>query len=286
VVTDSSPNLKDIIDILKRETSPGEGHRYVDLEEFTFDDDTRTKRKDDFECRLSWQKVPLYDMEAQEFLSFAQQDLEESSERGLVNALRNAKSAIGCRIDELLALSNLKGTSSSRFYWNLPNDLPYKMNVLRTLGIPAPKVLKNLVTQKRNLLEHEYVKPMEQQEIQNIVDVAELFLKATEQYIKKGYITSATIICTAWFEEGDHFWGNRHTYELVFDLKNETVTLTYSLSEAFGELRCGQIKEHPSDDELPSKEPANTVAIRDYEMEDVRDTMILLRKKAVSQDER
>lgn len=281
MVTNSSLNLTDIIDILKRETTPGETHKYIDWEEITFDDGTYTKRKDDFECRLSCKKVSLYDIEAQQFLSFAQQDLEENTERGLVNTLRNAKSAIGCRIDELLALSNLKGMSSSRFYWNLPNDLPYKMNVLRTLGIPAPKVLKNLINQKRNLLEHEYVKPVEKEEIQNIVDVAELFLKATDPFIEKGYISSATIICTAWFEEGDHLWGQRDIYELAFELESELIKLKHSIGETFGRIRGGQIKEQ-RDNEPPTKEPVITFAIRDCEMEDVKDIMILLNKKAVS----
>jgi len=279
VVTESSLNLKDVINILERETLPRKKRSYVN-EEVEFEDGTRIKGKDEFECWLRWQKVPLYPIEALEFLDFAKKDLEEGSDRGRVNALRNAKSAIECRIDELLALSNLRGFSSRKGW-----KLPYKIEVLKTLQIPAPKVLRNLITQKRNLLEHEYVRPKEQEEIQNIVDVAELFLKATDQYVEKGYISSATITCTVWFEiKGVDAWhGTSDEYKLAFNLEGEALTVTHSekelildpLSEL--ESKNRSLKEWQIGPQ-ERKEVIN-LPIRDCVMEDVRELMILLRKK-------
>jgi len=279
MVTGSSLNLKEIIDILKRETTPRENHRYTHWEEVILDNGERVRRKDDFSCYRLWRKVPLYEVQADEFLIFAKQDLLEDSERGRVNALTNAKRVIECRIDECLALLNFKFFASQE-RWNLP----YKMQVLQTFGIPTPNILKNLVTSKRNLLEHEYIKPKDQQEAQNIVDVAELFLKATDEYVKRGYLSSALVTCTAWFEDAKNkrfasYCGMSNEYKLDFDLKSETLTLTLSEKELVRKqhLKTGALAER----QLGSthKKETVTLPIRDCPMEDIRELMVLLRQK-------
>jgi hypothetical protein len=238
-------------------------------------------------CSSKWQKVKIYDTDAHEFLSFSKEDLKENSERGRVNALSNANRAIACRIDELLTLFNLK-VFSNREGWNMP----YKMNVLQTLGIPALSVLKHQITSKRNLLDHEYSKPNEKgKEIQDIVDIAELFLKTTDQYIKQGYITHATIHFDMDFDmlrkgtkKGDwrHGVGTFYKYEITFDLANEAVTLTHLCSEEEWQwnMETGEIKcfTKPEMKDKITKRIA-TLSVGSCSKEDIREMMTLLRGK-------
>lgn len=291
VVTESNINLTDIINILERETSLAENHRYVN-EEVLLEDGTRVLRNDEFGCSLGWQKVPLYEIEAREFLLFAKQDLEEASERGRVNALTNAKRAIECRIDECLKLLNYK-IFSSRPDWKLPNNLPYKMQILQPFSILAPGVLKDQITARRNLLEHEYIRPRNQQEVRNIVDIAELFLEATDKYVEKGYISSSVITCAAWFEIDANMYsvltgtkakkgctyrhGTSDEYKLAFDLKDETLTLTHLQAELVCEYGYGSLKQRTLGQQR--EKSVSTLAIPDCRWEDVRELMILLRAK-------
>ena len=284
MVTEGGLDLKRIIEFLKKS-------RLTDWEKSELEGE-EVWRKDEPFAVLDCREVKLHEIDASEFLSFAKQDLEEDSERGRVNALSNAKRAIECRVDEFLTLSCLKGFSL-RHGWKLP----YKMQVLQTCGVSAPSILRRLITSKRNLLEHEYMRPKDQQEIQNVVDVAELFLEATHRYVEKGYIASATVALTSWFkpavlaptwfggsigESGtpkcEYHDGFCYEYKLGFDLEGEKITLSYSREELYRryDLKTGQVQEKKHVDE---EKTSVTMSIRDCEMEDVRELMILLRKE-------
>jgi len=264
VVIESNLNLKQVINILKRE---------------------------DCQCSLRWQKAKLYEIDAEEFFSFAKQDLE-GSQRGRVNALSNARRAIVCRIDEILKLLNFKHFASKE-RWNLR----YKMEVLKTFDVLTPGILTRLIARKRNLLEHEYIRP-DEDESRDVVDVAELFLKATEPYIEKGYIASATVATTVWGKPGvaaptwfEQRLGKRATakwqyedgycfeYKLEFDLENETIILSHSLTQFYrrSHSETAEIQEGATEPILTNG--TVTIRIRDCEMEDVRELMILLRKE-------
>jgi hypothetical protein len=280
VANESTLNLQDIINILQKEASLSDDHRCLDWEEVDLEDGERTRRKDDFECWLRCQKISLYEIEAQEFLFFAKRDFEEESDRGRVNALTNAKRAIECRVDECLKLLNLNGFSSQHGW-----KLPYKIQVLQTFNISAPSILRRRITSKRNLLEHEYIRPRNQEEVQDIVEIAELFVKATDKYIEKGYISSATITCTTWFEDNGGqvgqllplYWGISDEYYLNFDYSNGTLTVTHLEKEIMQETRKNRVKKYPLGS--PDKKEPVTIKILDCAMEDVRELMILLRDK-------
>ncbi len=142
-------------------------------------------KKEGSTCDVRWEKVKLYDISSSDFLSFARQDLEENAERGRINVIGNAKRAIECRADEILTLSNLKS-----FFSRAP--LYLKIQALNKLGVVAPPELMRYIASKRNLLEHEYVRPS-REEARNLVGIAELFLSATDKYVEKGYISSAIL---------------------------------------------------------------------------------------------
>jgi hypothetical protein len=274
VVREKRLDLKTVINALK------EG-RTTDwaLDEYAEIDGKLLHTKLEFSCNLRWQKVKLHDIDGREFLSFAKQDLEEDSDRGRVNALSNAKRAIECRMDEILKLFNLWSFCSRQGL-----NLPQKLLFLRTkLGITAPDILKNLITSKRNILEHEYIRP-ERQEVRNCVDLTELFLKATDREVERGYMASAIVSRTKWFPNQleldkfpyDNIVGYQDKYELIFDLDEERLTLKYSTAECFREFTEGTLREWSAP--LGEEKPI-TISIRDCTMEDVRELMMLLREK-------
>lgn len=278
MVTEGGLNLKEIIEFLKLSRPTGEPIFYKDWTEVKLNNHDLVLRKDDFSCELHWQKVKPYDADALQFLSFAKQDIEEDSEKGRVNALTNAKRAIECRMDEFLKLSNLE-VFSSRHKWNLP----YKMLVLQTFGVPTPDILKRLINTKRRLLEHRYEIPKEQQEIQDAVELAELFLEASRPYVERGYIASATVTYIAWFKETvtpryEYDVGYSHQYKLEFDL-NEAMTLSYSDKEVCRRrnLKTGETRMK-WESVMKEKGPL-TIPIRECKMEEVRELIIPLRER-------
>jgi hypothetical protein len=145
-------------------------------------------KKDEATCTARCEKVKIYEFSPSEFISFARKDLEDGSEKGLLNAIANASRAISCRVDEILLLSWLQPFMTAERW-----QLPYKLQVIRKLGCPAPYVLRGYITSIRNILEHEYRRPPQMEEIRYVADIAELFLKATDEYVVEGYIRSAKV---------------------------------------------------------------------------------------------
>ena len=130
-------------------------------------------------------RIPIFEISAEEFLTFAKSDFKENDEKGLINALSNAKRAISNRMDEMIKLSCLQKISSKN-RWNIPT----KMGKLSAIGIFVPGLLQRKITSMRNLLEHEYIKPKDSQEVEDVIDIAELFLKSTEKYIDLGLLAT------------------------------------------------------------------------------------------------
>jgi len=276
LVADDSLNLREIIDFLRLSRPSCEPIVYKEWTKIEGDPESSESsfRKDNFTCELHWQEVKLYETDASQFISFAKQDLKENSERGRANALSNAKRAIDCRVDELLGLLNFKGFSA-RERWKVP----YKMDVLRSFGVLTPGILKRLIVSPRNVLEHKYISPKEQ-EAQNAVDLTELFVEATHQYIKKGYLVSATLSCTSFFK-GFENYGIRDEYELAFDLEKEQLITKYSEKELWWEPNSDTGEpEMVGCAPLPwgEKEPV-TIKFCDCKMEELRELMVLLRER-------
>lgn len=127
------------------------------------------------------------EIEASEFLRYSKEDLLEDSDRGRVNALSNAKRAIDARVDHIIRLTHLRGFAT-KHRWTFP----YKLLVLRKIGIPSPDILRDYISSKRNLLEHEFLRP-KKDEIKYLADIVELYLAATENFINSGYLEKIRI---------------------------------------------------------------------------------------------
>lgn len=217
----------------------------------------------------------LYDTEPHEFLSYCRQDLNDVSERGRTNALSNAKRAIECRADEILTLLNLK-CFASKYKWGIP----YKLEVLKSFGISAPNVLKSYITSKRNILEHEYVKPKTAEEIQHIADITELFLSASDSIVKKGYIEAVGFTQEEEVErEQINKWKDKSLsykdeYWIQFDLKKETIAFTHKRFECYNEhdRRTGEIRSRTN---LISEETAN-ISLHDCKEVEIKELMQII----------
>lgn len=133
-----------------------------------------------FEC--------CYQISPNDFLNFAIEDFGVKDLRGLVNALTNTKRAIDCQIDTLLNWFGYHSQNSLPVEVNSfinsyqeqhgTFDAQQKLKLLQALEV-APSGLLSQIRQLRNKLEHYYEIP-EEQEIANALEIAQLFIKATE----------------------------------------------------------------------------------------------------------
>ena len=148
------------------------------------------------EANFNWEKVNLFedsggelnysfDLEPEDFLHFADIDMESGNDHGLINALSNAKRAINCSTDKVLKIFNLKPEK---------NNFPSRVSLLQEIGIIAPRIMHKVV-RSRNLLEHEYKLPETDEEVEDAIDIANLFVSSvngalrnawTDFYIKEG----------------------------------------------------------------------------------------------------
>lgn len=114
---------------------------------------------------------------ADDYLAFSQADLAGgASPRHLVNGLSNAKRALHLRLEDL-ALGF--GAANQKDLRNFPKLVAY----VRNCGLVTPRILDRL-NKLRNAVEHEYVIPA-LSEVENLIDVTELFLAATERWIQR-----------------------------------------------------------------------------------------------------
>jgi hypothetical protein len=138
-------------------------------------------KQDGSVTKYSITQKKIFNIDPWDYLIFSRQDLKDGGERGLINAITNAKRALACRVDGIIKQYRFD-YFANRDRWSLP----LKLRILKTIGLSAPDVLMNYVKQ-RNLIEHEYKSP-DIQEIKWVADTIELFLKASDVYAQQGYI--------------------------------------------------------------------------------------------------
>ncbi len=141
------------------------------------------ERKDLIKGVDSWSDEPLdlpFELKPEDFIKFAEDDLKEDTEKALVNSLSNIKRSIDCRIESLLYLFGLY-EKAKKEGWTFPD----KIDFLLKTGIVAPRILTK-INRKRNELEHEFKKPIRDQ-VEDFLDVANLFLLYTEIFVKNTY---------------------------------------------------------------------------------------------------
>ena len=109
----------------------------------------------------------------EDFLDRAEADLEGGGESASLNAITNAKRAIHCQVDTVLAACGYD-----------PNRLSMRIKLLKVaaLGFVAPRILKR-VSDARNVLEHEYRRP-DPDHVAEAVDLAILFVGMAGQSLR------------------------------------------------------------------------------------------------------
>ncbi len=115
-----------------------------------------------------------FEISPTDFLTFAENDLTAKYDHHLVNSLSNSKRAIDSQLDSLLIGFGLSERSKK---WRFPQ----KIDFLNKIGVISPRILTK-INKKRNLLEHEYKNPSEE-EVEDALDVAVLFINYTNKYL-------------------------------------------------------------------------------------------------------
>lgn len=126
------------------------------------------------ECNLE-SRLP-FELNADDFINFAETNLKGDSSKDVVNALGNIKRAIENRMDCLLYVFGYSGVAKK---W----DFPTKIKKLNSLNIIAPRILIK-INKIRNLLEHEYKCP-KKESVEDALDAAILFLESTKNFIRR-----------------------------------------------------------------------------------------------------
>ena len=125
-----------------------------------------------------------FDITPNDFLRFANQDLQNIDERGIINAITNAKRAIDCQVDTLLACigykpntnlpQNVKDYIKQHSSSNENVNIPQRLMLVSCLDA-APSKLISKIRGIRNLLEHEYNLPTVDQ-AHEAIELATLFI--------------------------------------------------------------------------------------------------------------
>ncbi len=117
---------------------------------------------------------PPFEITPDDFLSFAEDDLQSRTGHRLINCLSNIKRALDCQVDSLLyAFGAYK--KAQKQGWNFTRKIEW----LKSLEVLTPPILRK-INKRRNLLEHEYRKPKEE-EVEDALDVVKLFIEYTDR---------------------------------------------------------------------------------------------------------
>ncbi|MBS9866935.1 hypothetical protein J4H18_23100 [Vibrio alginolyticus] len=126
----------------------------------------------------SWYKLSLpTGLLPSDYLKFANKDIESNDEpRCLVNALSNAKRALHYQVEILTDAFGIEHLPKQGKNINFPTRLRF----FDKCGIVSPRILSKL-NKVRNAVEHDYYIPT-RDEVEDYIDVVELFLAATERF--------------------------------------------------------------------------------------------------------
>lgn len=122
------------------------------------------------EDRKTSMKYP-FEIDANEFLNFAEADFASELPHKYVNALANIKRALDCQV---LSIFLSLGIPVKKFK---KMGLERKLQIMQKLGLVSPRIL-NKVTAIRNLMEHEFTNP-DKELVTDMKDVVSLFIAYT-----------------------------------------------------------------------------------------------------------
>ncbi|MDY0277713.1 MAG: hypothetical protein RBQ97_06480 [Acholeplasma sp.] len=159
-----------------------------------------------------------FEIKPKEYLDFAKYDLETNYPHHLINCLSNTKRAIHCQVDSLLIYLGLYDTITHDDKYRKYKSFPAKIEILKNIGIISPQIL-NKINKQRNVLEHVYEYPNTDVDI--YLDVAELFIEATNKYLVQG-ITSCEVSSN----------GTCNFFEAELDYKNNRLLIKFHDNES------------------------------------------------------
>lgn len=157
-----------------------------------------------------------FDISPKDFLSFSKQDFKTNDRRGNINALTNAKRAIDCQTDKIFCSLGLDPNdfppvieefiSKSN---NSPTkkDLPLRLKFLQAMTFAPAQIIAN-ARLLRNKLEHYYKEPSDD-EVVNAIELAELFILATDNKLKDLWSFSIT-------DEEKHSKSSGHLWDSIY----------------------------------------------------------------------
>ena len=122
------------------------------------------------------------------FLEFAQADLDAGGMRGYINSLSNAKRAMDCRVESIIAAigytaSGLRTQLGKNIVAMIEKEasdssLPFTYKFFESLGGFTPSLLDR-VRRLRHDVEHRFQKPTKRKAVE-VLEIAELFVRSTE----------------------------------------------------------------------------------------------------------
>lgn len=123
-----------------------------------------------------------FDIDSEQYLQFAKYDLQDQYNRmkSTINAISNTKRAIESRVDAIL---HIYGIKKLHIKIHGLNSFSEKLSLLNRMGVVAPNILKR-INSIRNKVEHKYI-VLEHETVADYVDIAELFLEATQVSVKR-----------------------------------------------------------------------------------------------------
>lgn len=140
-----------------------------------------------------------FDISPKDFLDYSKQDFKTNNNHGNINSLTNAKRAIDCQTDKVLSSLGLDPNnfppaieqyiSKSRSS-PAKKDLPIRLRFLQAIGFAPAGIIAD-ARLLRNKLEHYYKKPSNE-EVSNAIELAELFILATDSKLKSLWDFSLT----------------------------------------------------------------------------------------------
>lgn len=164
------------------------------------------------------------------FIAFARKDLEDCKGlRGICNAVSNSKKALHRRVDTLCDALGYSLNKQSK------NNFPSKLEYLSKCGIVTPQILHRL-NSIRNKIEHDY-EVIEYLEAENYIDIIELFLVATNIFLKNyPDLMAGNLMNCERFEQNEIYKDLPEEIELNVDLKQGEIAFRLYNSEKIGEF--------------------------------------------------
>ena len=118
-----------------------------------------------------WGKVQKpFPIQPEELLEFARIDLASELGHRHINALSNVKRALDSQVECLLTAFGLNRVAHKQ-RWGFPR----KLEVVQKLQIAAPEIL-NRINHTRNVLEHQFERPTEE-EVIDALDTVSIFIR-------------------------------------------------------------------------------------------------------------